>query len=133
MLRAREANRRYFREAYGTGEHGWGEGYFDWSNLAVENQVKPGDRVKLEVGTGRWPRIYRLEKLGEGENEAGLGEAESGPAPRIGSRDEFITKLSCPRSAALVVTSIDAPAERKVEELLKLSERLEGWVGNKAD
>jgi len=50
------------------------------------------------------------------------------PAGRAGSRDEFITRLSCARTASLALSVVQMPAEEKVKELFHVAEELEKWV-----
>ncbi len=66
MLSAEEANRQYFREAYGTGEHGWeaekpspcGLEY-----LARVAKVVPGGRL-LDVGCGEGRHCFAAARAG---------------------------------------------------------------------
>jgi hypothetical protein len=105
-----------------------GEGYFDWKNLAAQNQVNPGDKVRLRVSDGRFPRVYDLEKLGDAEFKTAQAQAPTVPPTRTGSRDEFITRLSCTRTASLALSVVQMPVEEKVKELFHLAEELENWV-----
>ena len=111
-----------------------GEGYFDWRGLAAENQVKTGDMVRLRVGSGKWPRVYDLEKL-EGEaaqsaaaEAAASGQAAQRPAGRTYSRENVITRLSCARTASLVLSVAEMPLEDRAKELFRLADKLEEWV-----
>ncbi len=105
-----------------------GEGYFDWKGLAAQNQVKAGDKVRLRVSDGQFPRIYDLEKVGDAEFKKAQAQAGTLPSARTGSRDEFITRLSCARSASLALSVVDLPVKEKVKELFHLAEELEKWV-----
>ena len=105
-----------------------GEGYFDWKNLAAQNQVKAGDTVRLRVSDGRFPRVYELEKLGDAESKRAQAQTGTAPPARTGSRDEFITRLSCARTASLALSVMQMPVKEKVEELFHLAEELEKWV-----
>jgi len=103
-----------------------GEGYFDWKGLVAQQQVKTGDVVRLRVSDGRFPRIYDLEKIGDREFKP--AQAPSAALARTGSRDEFISRLSCLRSASLAVGIEQMPIEKKIKELFQLAEALEKWV-----
>ena len=105
-----------------------GEGFFDWKGLVAQKQVKAGDGVRLRVGEGQYPRVYDLEKLPEAEFKKAQAQAPTMPPVRTGSRDEFITRLSCLRSASLALSVVQMPVEEKVKELLHLAEELEKWV-----
>jgi len=76
------------------------EGYFDWKGLVAQKQVKVGDKVRLRVSDGQFPRIYDLEKVGDAEFKKAQAHGGTVPSARTGSR-ELITRLSCIRSAAL--------------------------------
>lgn len=106
-----------------------GEGFFDWKGLVAQHQVKVGDNVRLRVGEGQYPRVYDLEKLPEAEFKTAPAQVvPTGPAARAGSRDEFITRLSCARTASMALSVMDMPAREKVKELFHLAEELEKWV-----
>jgi len=66
MLSAHEANRRYFREAYRTGQHGWGQDLP--SPYAVDflrrlARVVPGGEV-LDIGCGEGRHAVAAARLG---------------------------------------------------------------------
>jgi len=105
-----------------------GEGYFDWKGLVAQKQVKVGDKVRLRVSDGQFPRIYDLEKLGDAEFKKAQAQGGSVPSAGTGSRDEFIARLSCARSASLALSVVDMPVKEKVKELFHLAEELEKWV-----
>jgi ubiquinone/menaquinone biosynthesis C-methylase UbiE len=66
MLSAREANRSYFREAYRTGEHGWGAKEPSAYAVAFLEQVKqivPGGKL-LDVGCGEGRHSFAAAGLG---------------------------------------------------------------------
>ena len=104
------------------------QGYFDWRNLVAQEQVKAGDKVRLRVSDGQFPRIYDLEKLGDAEFKKAPARVGTAPSARTGWRDEFIARLSCLRSASLVVSVVQMPVKEKVKELFHLAEELEKWV-----
>ena len=110
-----------------------GEGYFDWRGLINENQVSVGDSVRLSVGTGKWPRVYDLEKLGDGEIRAAASSNKTSPAACRCSRDERITRLACARTASMALTRAKIPVKEKVKELFCLAEQLEKWVNRVGD
>jgi len=110
-----------------------GEGYFDWKGFAAKSQVKPGDAVRLRVSDGKWPRVYGLEKIDDGDFDTAQGTAKTTPSARAGSRDEFISRLSCARTASLALSVVQMPVEEKVKELFHLAEELEKWVNRPAD
>lgn len=66
MLSADEANRRYFREAYRTGEHGWPAD--EPSPYAVEHLRRASDRVSggrlLDLGCGEGRHAAAAARLG---------------------------------------------------------------------
>ena len=105
-----------------------GEGYFDWKGLVAQKQVKAGDKVRLRVSDGQFPRIYDLEKLPDVEFTKAQVQAGTVPSARTGSRDEFITRLSCARTASMALSVVDMPVKEKVKELFHLAEELEKWV-----
>ena len=105
-----------------------GEGYFDWKGLVAQKQVKAGDKVRLRVSDGQFPRIYDLEKIGDAEFKKAQAQAGTVPSARTGSRDEFITRLSCARTASLALSVVQMPVKEKVKELFHLAEELEKWV-----
>ena len=105
-----------------------GEGYFDWKGLVAQKQVKAGDKVRLRAGEGQYPRIYSVEKLGDAEFNKARAEIGTVPSARTGSRDEFIARLSCARTASMALSVVDMPVKEKVKELFHLAEELEKWV-----
>lgn len=105
-----------------------GEGYFDWKGLVAQKQVKAGDKVRLRVSDGQFPRIYDLEKVPDAEFKKAQAQAPTVPVARTGSRDEFITRLSCARTASMALSVMDMSAKEKVKELFHLAEELEKWV-----
>jgi len=105
-----------------------GEGYFDWKGLVAQKQVKVGDKVRLRVSDGQFPRIYDLEKIGDAEFKKAQAQAGTAPLARTGSRDEFITRLSCARTASLALSVVQMPVKEKVKELFDLADELEKWV-----
>jgi hypothetical protein len=111
-----------------------GEGYFDWSGLAAKNQVAEGDRVRLKVGEGRWPRVFDLEKLPPEKKEPGNAPAKAEPpvSARTQDREETITRLSCIRTAAVALSNADIPAEHIENRLVELAGKLEKWVTRRA-
>ena len=68
-----------------------------------------------------WPTLEHVQAPG--------GAA---PLPRTGSRDEFMTRLSCARTASLALSVVQMPVEEKVNELFHLAEELENWVNRTA-
>ncbi len=66
MLRADELNRRYFREAYRTGEHGWETQEPSPYALAFLNHVRmqvPGGTL-LDLGCGEGRHCFAAQRLG---------------------------------------------------------------------
>ncbi len=110
-----------------------GEGYFDWKGLVAQEQVKAGDKERLRVSDGQYPRIYDLEKLGDAEFKKAQAQAGTAPSARTGSRDEFIARLSCARTASLALSVVQMPVKEKVKELFHLAEELEKWVRSTSD
>jgi histone H3/H4 len=43
-------------------------------------------------------------------------------------RDEFITRLSCARTASLAFSVVQMPVEEKLKELFHVAEELAKWV-----
>jgi len=105
-----------------------GEGYFDWKGVVAQKQVKAGDKVRPRVSDGQFPRIYDLEKVPDAEFKKAQAQAGTVPSVRTGSRDEFIARLSCARTASLALSVVQMPVEEKTEELFHLAEELEKWV-----
>jgi len=57
-----------------------------------------------------------------GEFKKAQAQAGTVPSSRTGSRDEFITRLSCARTASMALSVVDMPVKEKVKELFHLAE-----------
>ncbi|MFO7898936.1 MAG: hypothetical protein R6V58_07735, partial [Planctomycetota bacterium] len=54
--------------------------------------------------------------------------SKTAPSARTRSRDAFIARLCCARSAALALSSARMPAAGKRKQLFHLAEEIEKWV-----
>jgi len=61
-----------------------------------------------------------------GEFKKAQAQAGTVPSVRTGSRDEFIARLSCARTASLALSVVQMPVEEKTEELFHLAEERYG-------
>ena len=105
-----------------------GEGYFDWQGHASEAAVKEGDAVKLTVSDGEFPRIQKIECV---ENGNGSQAREDSTPPS--TKDLLIVRMSCLRSAAELLSSVDGPAAKKEKKLMALAAEMAKWVTNGHD
>lgn len=108
-----------------------GEGYFDWIDLAAEKRVAVGDRVRLRVSDGQWPKTLELEKLPQKQAKGKTASAQGNTpvSPGMQKREETITRLSCIRTAAVALSHAEIPQKELEQKFLGLAEQLEKWVG----
>ena len=101
-----------------------------WIDLAAEKQVAVGDRVRLRVSNGQWPRVYDLEKLPQkqAKGKAASKESTTPVSPGAQKRGETITRLSCARTAAVALSHADMPVEQLEKRLFELTKRLRSWI-----
>ena len=89
-----------------------------------------GDRVRLRVSDGQWPRVYDLEKLPQkpAKGKTASDQGKTPVSPGMQKREETITRLSCIRTAAVALSHTEMPVEQREKNLLELATKLEKWV-----
>lgn len=104
-----------------------GEPLFDWDRHVERANLSIGDEVLIEFDhESEYPRIQRLQKLQGSEAEKHLRKAKDSSGNS--RRESHITRTSALKIAATLLENIEMGYEKKVQEAIKLGERLEQWI-----
>ena len=89
--------------------------------------------MKLRVGDGKWPRVFGLEKVADGEPAGEAGAVGTGLSARNRSGDEFTNRLLCARTASILVSAMDMSPEEKIKRFFGLAGEMEKWVSYRCE
>ena len=102
-----------------------GNGYFDFNGKIAKSGIREGDSVSLKASVEQFPKIRNIQKTESSEAAA----APTGGG-KTSDREMAIIRLSCLRSAAMLMADSDEPIEAKQEKALAMAETMVAWITN---
>ncbi len=103
-----------------------GEGYFDWNGKVANASITEGDSVRLRATEEEFSKIQSIEKNESKEPDTVTANQDS----KTNGRERNIIRISCLRSAAMLMANSEEQVEAKQEKVLAMAQAMAAWVTN---